>query len=111
MGNYGWHKYNTYWCGIDAPRHIFIPSEKGMRILAADAGFTIEKVEYDSGDYVVWSSEQYVKGIPLHAENSRMINKRNSIFSKEEINQFKRTIAGENKKNNGDTAAFYMKKN
>jgi SAM-dependent methyltransferase len=111
MGNYGWHKYKTYWCGIDAPRHIFIPSEKGMRILIAEAGFTIEKLEYDSGDYVVWSSEQYMKGIPLYAENSRMINKKKSIFSEKEIGEFKKTIAAENRRNNGDTAAFYLKKN
>lgn len=110
MGNYGWHKYNTCWCGIDAPRHIFIPSEKAMRLLAEAAGFSIEKTEYDSSDYVIWSSEQYLKGIPLHAANSRMINKNNSIFSKEEMRRFKQTIAAENKRNNGDTAAFYLKK-
>lgn len=111
MGNYGWQKYGVYWCGIDAPRHIFIPSEKSMLMLAEQAGFKIEKCEYDSGDYVIWSSEQYRKGIPLHASNSRMISKRNDTFSKEEIRQFKQTIASENRKKNGDTAAFYLKKN
>jgi SAM-dependent methyltransferase len=110
MGTYGWHKYNTYWCGLDAPRHIFIPSEKGMRMLAEKAGFKMEKIEYDSNDYVIWSSEQYLKDIPLHAPNSRMISKKNSIFSKEDIKEFRATIAAENAKNNGDTAAFYLKK-
>ena len=110
MGNYGWQKYGTFWCGIDAPRHIFIPSEKGMRMLTEQAGFTVEKLEYDSSDYVIWSSEQYLKGIPLHASNSRMVNKKNSIFSEKEIKDFKKTIANENRKNNGDTAAFYLKK-
>ncbi len=110
MGNYGWHKYGTYWCGIDAPRHIFIPSENGMRTLAEQAGFLIQKVEYDSSDYVIWSSEQYKLGIPLHASNSRMMGKSNSIFSKDQIEDFKRTISIENQKNNGDTAAFYLRK-
>jgi len=110
MGNYGWQKYKTYWCGIDAPRHIFIPSEKGMRMLCEQAAFKIEKLEYDSSDYVIWSSEQYLKDIPLHAQNSRMINKKNSVFSKKQIKEFKETIAAENKTNNGDTAAFYLKK-
>ena len=85
MGNYGWQRYKNYWCGIDAPRHIFIPSEKGMRLLVEQAGFSVEKLEYDSSDYVIWSSEQYLKGIPLHAPNSRMLNKKNSVFSKKEI--------------------------
>lgn len=110
MGTYGWHQYAAYWCGIDAPRHIFIPSEKGMLMLAEQAGFKAEKVEYDSSDYVIWSSEQYVKGIPLHAPNSRMMGKKNSIFSKEQIKAFKKTIAAENARNNGDTAAYYLKK-
>ena len=110
MGNYGWQKYGTNWCGLDAPRHIFIPSEKGMRILIDQAGFTIDKLEYDSSDYVIWSSEQYVKGIPLHASNSRMVSKKNSVFSEKQVDNFKKIILEENNRNNGDTAAVYLKK-
>jgi len=110
MGNYGWQKYKTCWCGIDAPRHIFIPSEKGMIMLAEQAGFIVDKFEYDSSDYVIWSSEQYLRGIPLHASNSRMVSKKNSVFSEAEIKEFQKKISAENKKNNGDTAAFYLKK-
>ena len=110
MGNYGWQKYKNYWCGIDAPRHIFIPSEKGMRTLLEQAGFTINLMEYDSSDYVVWASEQYLKGIPLHAPNSRMVSRKNSTFSEKDIAGFKKIIAVENQKNNGDTAAFYLTK-
>ena len=110
MGNYGWRKYQEYWCGVDAPRHIFIPSEKGMRMLIEASGFILEKLEYDSSDYVIWSSEQYMRGIPLHAANSRMVSKKNSVFSEKEITHFKKLIAAENKKNNGDTAAFYLRK-
>lgn len=110
MGNYGWQQYGTFWCGLDAPRHIFIPSESGFHMLAQQASFTIEKLEYDSSDYVIWSSEQYKKGIPLHAPNSRMVNRKADVFSKEEINVFKKRIAVENARNNGDTAAFYLRK-
>ena len=110
MGNYGWQHYKTYWCGLDAPRHIFIPSENGMRMLATEAGFEIEKVEYDSNNYVIWCSEQYLKGIPLHAAESWSINRNKSLFTKEKIKEFEQKIMNENKKNNGDTAAYYLKK-
>jgi hypothetical protein len=40
-----------------------------------------------------------------------MINKKKSIFSKNDIREFKKIIGAENKKNNSDTAAFYLKKN
>ena len=109
-GHYGWQHYGALWCGLDAPRHIFIPSEEGFKLLAQQAGFVIDKLEYDSSDYVIWSSEQYKRGIPLHAPNSRMVSRKASIFSKAEIEHFKKTIAAENKKGNGDTAAFYLKK-
>jgi SAM-dependent methyltransferase len=110
MGNYGWQHYKTFWCGLDAPRHIFIPSEKGMRMLATAAGFEIEKVEYDSNNYVIWCSEQYLKGIPLHAAESWSVNRDKSLFTKEKIKGFQEKIMAENKKNNGDTAAYYLKK-
>ena len=111
MGNYGWQHYKTYWCGLDAPRHIFIPSEKGMRMMATTAGFEIEKVEYDSNNYVIWCSEQYLKGIPLHAAESWSMNREKSLFTKEKIKEFEQKIMNENKNNNGDTAAYYLKKN
>jgi ubiquinone/menaquinone biosynthesis C-methylase UbiE len=108
MNNYGWNTYGEYWCGIDAPRHICIPSEKGLKMLVTEAGFTIEKFYYDSFDYVIWSSEQYKAGIPLHAENSRMINPSKSMFTKKEIKIFREKMIGENKNNNGDMAAIYL---
>jgi SAM-dependent methyltransferase len=110
MGNFGWQHYKTCWCGLDAPRHIFIPSEKGMRMLATTAGFEIEKVEYDSNNYVIWCSEQYEKGIALHAADSWSINRVESLFTKKDIKKFQEKIMTENKKNNGDTAAYYLKK-
>ena len=42
-------------------------------MLATAAGFEIEKVEYDSNNYVIWCSEQYLKGIPLHADR-KLVN-------------------------------------
>jgi SAM-dependent methyltransferase len=110
MGNYGWQQYKTNWCGLDAPRHIFIPSEKGMRMMATAAGFEIEKVEYDSNSYVIWCSEQYVKEIALHAPDSWSTSREKSLFTKEKIRDFQKKIMAENKINNGDTAAYYLKK-
>jgi SAM-dependent methyltransferase len=110
MGNYGWQTYGIYWCGVDAPRHMFIPSENGMLLMGQEAGLSLLHKEYDSSDYVIWSSEQYQKQIPLHAANSYMMNRDASIFTKEQIVHFKTTIAEQNLKNNGDTAAFYFQK-
>lgn len=110
MGNYGWHTYKEYWAGLDAPRHFFIPTEKGMRILADRTGFELEKIEYDTVDYLIWCSEQYKNGISLYAPNSRMVNKKKNIFTKEQIKEYKKILSSVNAKNYGDTAAFYLRK-
>ena len=110
MGNYGWKTYGEFWCGLDAPRHIFIPSEKGLKQLATDAGFTINKFYYDSFDYVIWASEQYKKGIALHDKNSHLINENESMFSKEQLKEFRKKMIAENAKGNGDMAALYLTK-
>lgn len=108
MGNYGWKKYKTTWCGLDAPRHIFIPSEKAIKILFEQAGLHLEKFYYDSSDYVVWASEQYLKHIPLHAPNSYMTNPSASNFTKPQIKAMRKMMRAENKKGNGDMAVFYL---
>lgn len=111
MGNYGWQHYGEYWCGIDAPRHIFIPSEKGLKQLVTNAGFSIDRFYYDSSDYVIISSEQYKMGIALHAPNSYTINEKNSPFTREQARAFRKIMYAENKKHNGDMAAIYLTKN
>ena len=60
---YAWTKYRENWVGLDAPRHLFIPSKKSLAILAHAAGLQIEKVVYDSTDFQFWASEQYVQNI------------------------------------------------
>lgn len=110
MGNYGWKKYGVYWCGIDAPRHIFIPFEKQMRKMAEDAGFEIEKFYYDSSDYLIWSSEQYKQGMPLHDPKSHMFHPENSMFSKEDIKRFRAIMKEQNQNANGDTAVISLRK-
>ncbi len=111
MGNYGWKRYGIYWCGIDAPRHIFIPAEKQMRKLAEDTGFILEKFYYDSSDYLIWSSEQYQLGMPLHDSKSHMFNKDgSSMFSKKDIKGFRAIMKTENEKGNGDTAVICLRK-
>lgn len=110
MGNYGWKTFGEFWCGVDAPRHIFIPSENGLKKLVTDAGFTIEKFYYDSFDYVIWASEQYKKGMALHDPKSHLINEKESMFTKEQLKAFRKKMIGENAKGNGDMAAIYLYK-
>jgi SAM-dependent methyltransferase len=110
MGNYGWNTYGVFWGGIDGPRHIFIPSEKQLRLLGERAGFTIEKFYYDSPVSMIWLSEQHKNGMHLYHPNSYMFRSENGMFTKEDIKRFKSILEAENEKGNGDTAVMCLRK-
>jgi SAM-dependent methyltransferase len=61
--NYAWERYGTYWVGLDAPRHVAIPSERGMRDLAARVGLSVSRVRYDSTENQFVVSDAYLRGL------------------------------------------------
>src|SRR5690606_19248090 len=54
-----WDRYGTEWIQIDAPRHLFIPSRRGMGMLAERAGLRVEAVLDDSTEIQFLGSELY----------------------------------------------------
>ena len=60
-----WELYGTNWYGLDPPRHMWIPTEKAMTLLAEAVGLKVEKVEYDSTAIQFWGSELWEKDVPL----------------------------------------------
>jgi SAM-dependent methyltransferase len=62
-GCYSDRHYGASWRGLDAPRHLAIPSRAGMRHAADAAGLRITRTFFDSLGYQFWESEQYARGI------------------------------------------------
>jgi len=110
IDSYAWEKYQTNWVQLDAPRHYFIPSNEGLRILASRAGLKVTKIKFDSNEFQFWGSEQYLKGIPLESRNSFIKNPKNSIFTKQEIKFFKDQAKKLNETGMGDQACYYLEK-
>ena len=108
MGMAGWKKYRLNWVGLDAPRHIIIHTIRSMQILAGQAGMQIHKIEFDSGPYHMWASEQYKNDIALMEPESYMVNRQTPLFTKEKIKEFAKQAAQTNKDGEGDQAAFYL---
>jgi len=106
---YFWDKYGVNWGSIHAPNHFYLHTIESLKILVEKNGFSLDKVIFDSGIYQFYSSEQFIKGIPLLSENSYHINPSNSIFSKSEIKNFKLKTKILNNTNQGDCACFYLK--
>jgi SAM-dependent methyltransferase len=107
---YCWQKYREYWASLDAPRHFYIYSTRSMGILASQTGFFIRELLHDGTAFQFWGSEQYVKGIPLIAENSYDRNRSKSIFTKGQIRDYRARIAVLNKNLLGGDAVFFLYK-
>ncbi|MBC8287780.1 MAG: class I SAM-dependent methyltransferase [Nitrospinae bacterium] len=105
-----WKKYGTHWVQLDAPRHFFLYSIESLNILAEKTKFKIKEIVYDSDEFQFWGSQQYLKDIPLMAENSYGRNPAKSIFSSEEIEGYKKMADKLNADSQGDQAAIYMVK-
>lgn len=107
---YCWQAYREYWAPLDPPRHFYIYSTRSMDILASKTGFFIKELLHDATAFQFWGSEQYIKGIPLIAENSYDRNKSKSIFSKAQIRDYRARIAALNKSLLGGDAVFFLYK-
>ena len=107
--SYAFKYYKENWVQLDAPRHLFLYSEKGIVHLLKSQGFKVCDIIYDSNEFQFWGSEQYLKNIPLQAKNSYSINASSSIFSKEKIHEYYKYSKVLNEQSQGDMAAFIFK--
>ena len=110
VSSYAWQHYGVNWAQLDAPRHLFLHSVESMNKLAQQTGFQVTDVRYDSNAFQFWGSEQYEQDIPLRAERSWAENPDKSIFKPGQIRQFEKRAHELNALNQGDQAAFYLKK-
>ena len=110
VSSYAWEHYGVHWVQLDAPRHFYLHSIDSIELLTRNAGFTLDKVVFDSTAIQFWGSEQYVKDIPLFSDRSYAVNPSNAIFSREQIDAYKQRANQLNLENRGDQAAFYLRR-
>lgn len=100
--SHAWRKYGTCWFALDAPRHLFLHTTQSMQLLAQRAGLKIDLVEYDSSFVQFASSEKYLRNIPYSDDFS--------MFTNQQMSDFKREAKRLNKTGEGDCACFYLSK-
>lgn len=110
VSSYAWKKYRINWVQLDAPRHLFLYSIESIKMLIQNSQFDLSEYYYDSTAFQFWGSEQYLREIPLNSSKSYLKNPTKSIFSKKEIELFKKMAVDLNKKNQGDQIVLYLKK-
>ncbi|UCS94370.1 class I SAM-dependent methyltransferase [Echinicola marina] len=99
-----WRKFGADWVQLDAPRHIYLHSESSVRDLAESAGFILRKTVFDSTPFQFWGSELSKKGISYHKA------KLDKLFSKGQLDEYKKISLQLNKEGQGDQACFYFVK-
>jgi SAM-dependent methyltransferase len=99
-GSWAMRHYGADWVQLDAPRHLFVHSERGLRRLAETAGLRVEKMAYDSTALQFWGSEQYRRGVPLAAGRRD--------FSRREMHEFAKRAEELNRRGEGDQAWFHL---
>lgn len=110
VSSFAWQHYGVHWVQLDAPRHLYLHSVKSVQLLAEKVGFTLEQTVYDSNALQFWGSEQYEQNIPLRDPRSYAESPENSPFSPQQIREFESRARELNALNQGDQAAFYLRK-
>jgi SAM-dependent methyltransferase len=63
--SYAWRRFGDNWVGLDAPRHLSLPTEDGFTRLAQRLGLRIVHSRYDSTAMQFVASEAYERGLTL----------------------------------------------
>jgi len=104
-----WEWYRGSWVGLDPPRHFWLPTEKGMKILAQSVGLKVTEVEYDSTGIQFWGSELYSSN-HAYAEVGPGTSELSKFFTKRQLAQFRRRAEKLNREGLGDSAAFFIER-
>ena len=105
--NIAFEMFGTYWYQLDAPRHIFLHSEKSMHYLADKHGFYIREATWDSNNSQIVRSFLYSKGIPFVEQTQEIFEE---FFTEEEMNELQRNSEFANDNKVGDHALFVLAK-
>lgn len=99
-----WKESRELWVQLDAPRHLIIPSVKGLKLKAEALGFVLQEVEFDSSDFQFWGTELYRHGEILQE------SKVGKYTSSEERLAMQKKALRYNQEGKGDQACFYLRK-
>jgi SAM-dependent methyltransferase len=101
--------YGPLWVQHDAPRHLFLHTEKSMQRLAMEAGMAIERVIYDSDEAQFWGSELYRRDIGLLSVPTNVYGNPFRRLLSPEFRRYRAAARRLNRRGEGDQAAFYLR--
>ena len=108
---HGWRFYRENWVQLNAPMHLYIHSRVSIEKLLNDTDYRIDKWVSCSTEFLFWGSEQYKMGIPLsiHDLNRPRLDMPR-LFTRTQIESWRRDARVLNKRNEGDEAIVVIKR-
>lgn len=100
--SFAFREYREHWYNLDAPRHLYLHTQKSLAIVADRAGLKITRVEFDSTPSQFLGSELYRQDIAANEASPE----REAIEA--ERAQFADKTARLNEAGDGDMAVFYL---
>ena len=107
-GTYAWRRYGADWIQLDPPRHLVIPTQRGMVAIANRAGLQVDRTVYDSTSFQFWASEKVQIGIPLADSNNHGTKSKQPLFTPTQKKGFEEAANRLNAIRDGDQAAFFL---
>jgi SAM-dependent methyltransferase len=104
-----WRRYRTDWVELDAPRHLALPSLKGLETAAATVGFEIKRITWESGNWEFIASEQYQRDIAMYEPSSWFVDPAGAAVTDEEAAAFRDEARRMNKAGEAGRAAIWLK--
>lgn len=106
---YAFRKYGEHWASLDAPRHLAIPTQKSLQLMAEKTSLRIMERGYVSSDRQLWNSELFLADISI-AEATVGKFKESNLDSKDRRNDLINEAQRLDDRHEGDTAVFLLKR-
>ncbi len=94
-----WRLYGADWFNLDPPRHLLVPSRRGMELLAARSGFRVVRTEFDAMGAGYFVSEGYQRDVPYTGRPNESPARRR---------HFRKIAEAANRRGDGDHGAFWL---
>lgn len=100
-GSEAWRRFGTDWYQLDAPRHLYIYTEKSMYRLCRKNGLNVTRVLYDSLPSQFFISKMY-------SETDLSFSEISDMATLAKWKKYKMITIRSNKNHKGDMAVFYI---
>jgi ubiquinone/menaquinone biosynthesis C-methylase UbiE len=111
VSSLAWEHYKEKWLILGAPLHFYLHSVESVKYMAEKSGFCLDRVVYDSSVHNKMPQEQFIKNDILpHDKHSYSASIKNYILNFPKIIHYQKIEEELNKKNQGETCAFVLKK-